>query len=242
MTRDVWGDLSESFGLAATPVALLEMLREFEGYSYHLGRHVEVSVEGDDIVVRANEERNRLDPWTGRPEKEVEPHTAARFTLTKSEQGIQVDARCPLPTTCGGFYEELVGEMKQRFGGDDAFVQPEETGVEMLRELLEGTKKALRATSHEFEESQEASERGAKDKREKPRVPKPGAHRRRWRAIWAQVQAQVEKGSPVKSMCDWLQKMYSETRPELVCSEDTLADIIRAGKAGLLTVGKVLQS
>lgn len=75
-----------------------------------------------------------------------------------------------------------------------------------------------------------------------PRVPKRGADLRRWRAIWVQVQKQVKKGKPVKSICEWLQRMYSKNQPEWVVSEDTLADIIRAGEASLLTIGRVLQS
>lgn len=66
-----------------------------------------------------------------------------------------------------------------------------------------------------------------------PRVPKRGAPLRRWRATWLAIGPLLKKATPYAKICDWLQKMH----PELACSPDILADIIRAGEAGLLDGG-----
>jgi hypothetical protein len=65
---------------------------------------------------------------------------------------------------------------------------------------------------------------------EKPRVPSRPKDRQRWQAIWLKVQAQWRQGKRYEQMSQWLNKMH----PELNCSPDILADIIRAGEAGRL--------
>lgn len=70
----------------------------------------------------------------------------------------------------------------------------------------------------------------ASEPREAPRVPSRGADRRRWRATWRAIEKEVEKGRSTKWIAEWLAK----THGGLACSPDTLADIIRAGEAGLL--------
>lgn len=75
---------------------------------------------------------------------------------------------------------------------------------------------------------------GAKEKRdgtESVRVPERGVERRKWVRTWALVRRQVEEARPYEEICTWLEKMH----PNLACSPETLADIIKAGEQGLLT-------
>lgn len=64
-----------------------------------------------------------------------------------------------------------------------------------------------------------------------PRVPGRGKDRRRWVATWRAIRPQVERGKAYNEIATWLRKTHPA---DLACSADILADIIRAGEAGLL--------
>ncbi len=52
-----------------------------------------------------------------------------------------------------------------------------------------------------------------------------------WQSIWSLIRPQFRKGHSYTRMANWLQRMH----PELHKSELTIADICKAGEAGLLS-------
>jgi len=62
------------------------------------------------------------------------------------------------------------------------------------------------------------------------RVPTRPKDLRRWRTTWKAVKKEWEKSASYSAMSEWLSKMW----PDIACSQETLADIVRAGEAGLL--------
>ncbi|HZU07164.1 MAG TPA: hypothetical protein VFB73_14455 [Chloroflexota bacterium] len=62
------------------------------------------------------------------------------------------------------------------------------------------------------------------------RVPRRLRDRVRWQATWHVVKAQWRQGRRLTAIADWLARAH----PELRCSADVLADIVRAGEAGVL--------
>ncbi|GAF91345.1 unnamed protein product [marine sediment metagenome] len=65
---------------------------------------------------------------------------------------------------------------------------------------------------------------------DKPRVPKRGKDLRRWKNTWRVLKTKEAQLGSYEKISKWLEKMH---RP-LAVSPDTVADIIRAGDAGLL--------
>jgi len=62
------------------------------------------------------------------------------------------------------------------------------------------------------------------------RVPQRLKDLTRWRATWGKVKAEWRKARSYEAISEWLGKMH----PDLACSPETLADIVRAGEAGRL--------
>ena len=63
-----------------------------------------------------------------------------------------------------------------------------------------------------------------------PRVPSRAADLRKWGATWSLVRGQVRNGSSYEAMAAWLARLHRD----LAYSPQVLADIVRAGQAGLL--------
>lgn len=72
-----------------------------------------------------------------------------------------------------------------------------------------------------------AGEQGA---RTNIRIPQKPQVRKRWEVTWKRVKRQWDRDPNYKRISEWLTKMHRK----LACSPETLADIIRAGEAGLL--------
>jgi hypothetical protein len=84
----------------------------------------------------------------------------------------------------------------------------------------------------------------------KPRVPTRKADLRRWNIIWNIVRGKIKTYRNIKALCEWFNESQARTpgttaigtAPQrekakeryLKCSEDTMADIVAAGEAGLL--------
>ncbi len=63
-----------------------------------------------------------------------------------------------------------------------------------------------------------------------PRIPNRPKDFARWKATWAAAKGMWARGESYEAIAAWLCK----TRPELARAPRTLADVLRAGEAGLL--------
>jgi len=66
--------------------------------------------------------------------------------------------------------------------------------------------------------------------KKEPRVPTRPADRRRWKATWKHIKGLVKQGKSYVEISKWL----TDRHKELACSPDIVADIVRAGEAGVL--------
>ena len=106
-------------------------------------------------------------------------------------------------------------------------VEPEVLGYfrELLQAIGETYPEARKAIdSYLFPEK----ESGGGD--DKPRVPERGQDLRRWKRTWRVLKGKEEYLHSYQEISKWLKKMH----PNLAYSADIVADIIRAGDAGLL--------
>jgi len=138
---------------------------------------------------------------------------------------------------------------KEREEGNELHRQREEHFDKVIRAMFNGLyhdvtlQRALQAKDNELviraltglageelELKAEPQADSGKVDKEGPRVPSRPKDFKTWQVIWQKVKGQWDQGKNYQEMSEWLFKMH----PQLACSPDILADIIRAGEAGRL--------